>query len=1548
MKLTRFLPGRKPSKNKNEVDRRHQFLHSYVQGDIYRSSCDDDDDGGGGKDVEERTNIYEACLVGINWFNFLKKISPKIPTKVTPELKREIFCVDTTELKNRFGSTPARCDLPEIERYLGIELYLLYGGRFSPLGVSYHSRKDSESTASNITRELEERATRAQSDQSAMVILQSARPFFHKLGVFHVIPTRKVCEERDKGWIHLWSAIVKFRWPKLKGEAHQEKIEKIKEELVDRGSSTMFSITDGVFQRLRSRYQVSVRLFIGKFVNDNVNEKTCFFATRDVKNREPLNLIVASYAPDQFDKEFKKIAKVSYNQLRREPWHHPILAANAKYQRQQDADRNARAVGLYDITEENLEEEEDEEEEDDDVNYEEEENNPYLDLIWHDDDDDDNDAEGSDYEQRAQELIELSDQVYRPIRNTGSVAPNVFNDNTLVRILQKNEVIKMPACPTKNCLYSSSKPKLMERHVKSCRDETKCVIRQSVADGSVNDYVAELFDEGWLPCPEYSHDFFVTYDIECLMSVDMLHNDSGGGGDERSYHNLATIAVMTSDGQRFAFKRLDMKKHSVIEVLARFINCLALLRREMCSRLPDSISKGIEHYKTFISDNAKKLSFDVLKPMRKKLHYLTDFQKLKIYSWCGESYDMCVMFPSLVSVLYEFVGRRSNKINIIKRDGSYMLVEAIGLSFRDFRNYTAPMSLAALAKSCGLDSDEYSKGSFPYEWYTTVEQLESAQHFPAYPCFYSTLSSGACQKGEQYVDEMNAIIKENIESGDWSSMEIIPQLAEFLNLDSLLEDPVVHEHCQKKATRPMSVFQNHVNTLTSIVDTINCQIDRRDYRALRFFRFSPKTYRESRQLWRQQEQQFGEEDMNMMTFLINYNFNDVKLLTGAINAYATNYLTKFKLPLHSDLSIAKMAQKIAFIQYDATMPPIYSIPPTAAFFYNDCRAKLLGGICQVFHRAIYLNEKADSRIPKAATTAPNGERYKSLVSLDFNSLYPWAVSGDLPLGPGIIYTIGSNLPKRTSRFAKNISAGSDYDETKKFYFNEGLFNQKQNTSLESIRWLEHLNWSQYNGKLEHSYNLRERKIGNHHVDGYVELPEEEEVAPGIPKKIIFEFRGCSYHTCPYCIRKPWLGCKKKVRNPDTGEYMTQIISAAQLAAEDAARIHEIVDTLRDEYGGDLAMDSVFGEDEDGNETSLPMFGPLNFKHEIVIEYNCRWKKKWYILEHLKTPPYSPTYPFLYKGARPETSSRKPLAIGVTIDDFKRKLRERRDDGSSAFFGLAMVNLTSPPEVVQANPYIPPIFDKKHLTSDMLTGHMERLLPAKVVERLYPSDENIFCYNTKRYLATSEMLAYYDRKGIEFDVEYFVEYYRGAPFAPFVKTMVKDRVIALRQGNITMQLVVKLLLNAMVGRFALAVSRFVICRVVGCDKMLDILRSPMVKSTKSLRCEDDELDPLHEVVKKKKSCIEDLALQIQIFVYQERVCPRKPEFAPPVLARSAKTRKNSARSAEFFKLLPTVVASASGPKSGASHHFSGKRVTGGERSHAKRGGLRVKRSERFSA
>jgi hypothetical protein len=207
----------------------------------------------------------------------------------------------------------------------------------------------------------------------------------------------------------------------------------------------------------------------------------------------------------------------------------------------------------------------------------------------------------------------------------------------------------------------------------------------------------------------------------------------------------------------------------------------------------------------------------------------------------------------------------------------------------------------------------------------------------------------------------------------------------------------------------------------------------------------------------------------------------------------------------------------------------------------------------------------------------------------------------------------------------------------------------------------------------------------------------------------------------------------------------------------------------------------------------------------------------------------------------------------------------------------MVSLSSDARVEHDNPYIPPIFDKITMNAEDCLGYIGEMIPDLEKKRLYPKSENAFVYNSERYLATSEMLAYYDEKGITYSVEYFVNYFRGAPFKNFVNTVVRERVACMQRvdaaGNpdpdVSGANLYKLLANSAVGKFAQAVHRFTKTQLVGPDRLRKCFQDAMFKSYKPLRSEDVLIDPIYEVVSQKKMCVENLALHIQIQVYQER-------------------------------------------------------------------------------
>ena len=1717
---------------------------------------------------ESRSNFYSCVLIGINWWHALEKLAPRFPKTFSRKLREHVAKCDPSGLEARFGKHPTRDILPQIEQELDIDLYILIGGKHAPSSISYRPyRASGPLYMRNVYKELNHEHV---DDDDAyddslgvkrpVVVLQSARPFFHELGNFHTIPHGRLLSRLNSSWTSLWRAIVVERWPDKKNneQAINEQIDFVKHSL-GLAKNEKFQISDGIFNKLRTVHGVNVRLFVGKYVNDNCREKTCYYSTlKTPSDKKVLNILVANYEPDKFEQEFREFSGLSYKRLMEEPWRNPVLAANRQFARRRDIAQNLddeeiartlrwttetlyhkktdqpmskklarvrpnrrlldsstsskdssvqKTTGLVDsdATHDTVAEQPAIERlarlrqihKKQNAKIRRKMANKYVNCEADDDDDAGSDGgsesdemsesdlafinDGDEYEQyggggandddvidRAEQVLNDFDQELNaregvlsenaaaaaaadndaeedddfdtaaaaelPIRNLGGLVPNVFDSDTLVRVLDPKEVAELPICPTPGCLYTSSRVTYFEKHVKSCSATTTTWIRQSVLGNDIYDFKTELVDEGYLPSAAYATDYNCTFDIECLMSRGPFANEqkeieAGLCRDSTNkFHNVTTIATLTTDAEKMGFTRQNENYESSLSMIHDFVNYLITIKVRLRQMVPDCIRTGIEVYTNRlysrlsmdINDGATYASFHELELYRKKLKYLQSFMKLSVYSWFGESYDMQVIYPMLIEAFYRILGEKDlNKVNVIKRGAGYMLLECLGLSFRDFKNYTAPMKLGELAKSCGLATAEFEKGAYCYEWYTSVEQLTRAYNFPAYICFKSSMhiKSGKCARE---INEYIFNLSHNVQNNVWHiynaelrlenrfgnpnlthleifKMASLVNLCDLLKLDNLSDDPALEEFCADPTSEmppgvvePIDLtiyYANLLGRLFYFSPERGClQCDPNNPEIQDFFTFSIKDYVDSWDLWneieaynhaRHVEKYAGVETpppppkMTMLCFLMNYNFNDVRLLSKSIQVYSARYRDLFNVDIHAELSIAKIAQNIAFSMYDENSPSIYSIPHRADFFYRDCRAKLTGGIVQVFHRAQYMNG-ADPDLPRSCYSTPNGKTIKCATMYDFASLYPYAVSQFMITGPGILYYPSDSLyqirqmAKEKERGNGNgiiqISNGDNFemcgrstsarfnygpddddssdddddptcsdddeilgdphisvDDNKYFrqkfknvdferhsgnisrrFFSYGLFAQRENTTLDSIRYLEYLNWDParpFQGRIQHSYNLREKRLDRWQVDGYAELDEFIPGSTTIRRKVIIEYNGCAFHYCPWCRRVPKQALKTRVWCPAQKKMIDQELTLEELDKREAARIQGIVTYLR-------LLDGVEGE-HPGDPPTPQHEGPRFFYHIIKFKWACRWAKDLYAMENYgrafdsasaalnnlplnrrnladltrtRTRPFSKSYPGLFKSAIRPPSYLSGVrggsgGGGLTADEFKDMV-ERRDPlnpTESSFHGLALVDLYSPPEVIAAHADIPPIFEKKWLSKREFGGYMADTVVNEPdeIDKLFGerAAENVLCYHASAHLITGEMLDFYQRKGIKYRVHYWVQYYRAKPFAAFVTNLVNQRIKAALAGQTCDVLLFKLIMNAFIGRFALAVARFRNCNITPSSRMEAVLRSPMTRQVKHLRCEDVALDPLHETLSNKKNVTEDLAVQVQIAVYQ---------------------------------------------------------------------------------
>ena len=163
-------------------------------------------------------------------------------------------------------------------------------------------------------------------------------------------------------------------------------------------------------------------------------------------------------------------------------------------------------------------------------------------------------------------------------------------------------------------------------------------------------------------------------------------------------HKLATIATMKSFGpawnrEWFGYRR-DMSSNSLKFLVQDFVENLERAQAEMVSLLPESIREGFKIY-CEKRKKGKSETFESRGLIMQKYYFLEKMMTLPIYSWNGERYDLSVLLGPLIDS-FSANTKRFEKMKIIKRGTAFMEIQFGFLVFRDFINFSQPMTLGKL------------------------------------------------------------------------------------------------------------------------------------------------------------------------------------------------------------------------------------------------------------------------------------------------------------------------------------------------------------------------------------------------------------------------------------------------------------------------------------------------------------------------------------------------------------------------------------------------------------------------------------------------------------------------------------------------------------------------------------------------------------------------------------------------------------------------------------------------------------------------------------
>ena len=134
-----------------------------------------------------------------------------------------------------------------------------------------------------------------------------------------------------------------------------------------------------------------------------------------------------------------------------------------------------------------------------------------------------------------------------------------------------------------------------------------------------------------------------------------------------------------------------------------------------------------------------------------------------------------MIFPAL---LHEWSSRGIIP-SVLKRGAQYFSIQTSTIKMNDVLNFSSPCNLVKYLKQWKASA---SKTIFPYQFFSTVEELKACREFPPQTAFHSTLSN-SCVSDEEYADAKSYYYKcLNLPEGHPEKMHNMVSWLKFYNL----------------------------------------------------------------------------------------------------------------------------------------------------------------------------------------------------------------------------------------------------------------------------------------------------------------------------------------------------------------------------------------------------------------------------------------------------------------------------------------------------------------------------------------------------------------------------------------------------------------------------------------------------------------------------------------------------------------------------------------------------------------------------------------------
>ena len=510
-------------------------------------------------------------------------------------------------------------------------------------------------------------------------------------------------------------------------------------------------------------------------------------------------------------------------------------------------------------------------------------------------------------------------------------------DKTLITsndqfIIRSKDYFRVLSCPNDYCNYNTTRQFNLDRHIKSCSDDTVVEYKQTIlTDTDLRDWCVK---RGYIPEAYFSRNF-ATFDIE---SVGVQANENFGDSSKiLSLQRVVSVSVTKTFGSGQKTKviiRQSSSEEDYEKFIKEFVNHIFALQIEFQDTLPNTLLEAIKYMEDeIIAFKARERNYSInqIKQFRTALNYLEKQRKLFVYGFNSQSYDLCVLFSGIL----KYAKYNGFKFDVIKRGNQLMSLRLGNIVFCDCLNFAPGVSLDSFGSMWGATA---SKGCFPYELYHDISEMEEAVYWPRLKDFKSSLN----RKQFSY------------SSGEISDI--------FQYADSEI-------HC----TEIMFTF------MTNPSDNDECSIS-----VLSSLKFPIclRTYVEN---WILYTKSLNNGTMTCMKdYLAHYNSIDTELLADGFQNYVNSFIENFKISPIGFLSLPALSEMVMWRQFDKSKNAPYSFAGKFGFLNEMLRENLIGGLASVFKRHVEVGD-CSTKYADCVHLAPNGQPFSRLVAYDANS-----------------------------------------------------------------------------------------------------------------------------------------------------------------------------------------------------------------------------------------------------------------------------------------------------------------------------------------------------------------------------------------------------------------------------------------------------------------------------------------------------------------------------------------------------------------------------------